>query len=159
MDLRAIDDALRLQTDEAVLKRAATLRLHRRHHQAVKRRCCAGALRLHHCGFGSRCQLCSQDIHWLHFSVLTLFTNSRLLRRFRQCPGRLLCGGRVAAPSEGTFHFIVELLVGAAAYLSSQVRASHRKLARHRTVALFLRYFRSLPQVVRWAAALRTLCR
>ena len=69
---------------------------HPRHHQVVERRCCAGALRLQHCGFGSRCQLCSQDTHWLHFSVLTLFTTTRLLRRFRRCPGRY--GGRVAAP-------------------------------------------------------------
>ena len=69
-----------------------TLRLHRRHHQVVERRCCAGALRLHHYGFGSRCQLCLQDTHWLHFSVfLTLFTNTRLLRRSRRCLGRLLC--------------------------------------------------------------------
>ena len=90
--MRAIDDALKLQADEAAL------RLHRRHHQVVERRCCAGALRLHHCGFGSRCQLCSQDTHWLYFSVLTLFTTTRLLRRFRRCPGRLLCGERVAAP-------------------------------------------------------------
>ena len=39
------------------------MRRHRR------RRCCAAALRRQHCGFGSHCQLCSQDTHWLHFSV------------------------------------------------------------------------------------------
>ena len=78
-------------------------------------------------------------------------------------PGQAaLRGGEWLLTPEGTaraevfcaFHFIVELLVGAAAYLSSQVRASHHKLARHRTVALCLRYFRSIPQVLRWAAAL-----
>ena len=71
---------------------------HPRHHQVVERQCCAGALRLQHRGFGSRCQLCLQDTHWLHFSVLTLFTTTRPLRRFGRCPGRLLCGERVAAP-------------------------------------------------------------
>ena len=65
---------------------------HPRHHHVVERRCCAGALRLQHC----RWQLCSQDTHWLHFSVLALFTTTRLLRRFRRCQGRLLCGERVA---------------------------------------------------------------
>ena len=39
----------------------------------------SGAFRLDHCGFGCRCQLCSQD------------TTMRLLRRLRHCPGRLLC--------------------------------------------------------------------
>ena len=75
---------------------------HPRHHQVVERQCCAGALRLQHCGFGSRCQLCSQDTHWLHFSVLTLFTTTRLLRRFRRCLGRLLCGREWLLPPEGT---------------------------------------------------------
>ena len=61
---------------------------HPRHQQTAERRRCAGPLqcdviddtikllnddaallRLHHCGFGCRCQLCSQDTHWLHFSV------------------------------------------------------------------------------------------
>ena len=48
---------------------AAAAQRHRRHHQVVERLCCAGALRLHHCGFGCRCQLCLSDTHWLHFSV------------------------------------------------------------------------------------------
>ena len=102
---------------------------HSRHHQVAERRACAGALRLDHYGFGSRCQLCSQDTHWLHFSVfLTLFTNTRLLRRFRRCPGRLaLRGGEWLLLPKGTaraeffcaFHFIVELSVGAAATFAS----------------------------------------
>ena len=35
----------------------------------------------------------------MHFSVLTLFTNKRLSRRFRRCPGRLLCGGESGCSS------------------------------------------------------------
>ena len=72
---------------------------------------------------------------WTCFDVVV--TTTRLLRRFRHCPGRLLCGERVAAPTRtalpgkrrielfDVFLFIVELLVGDAACLSSQVRASH----------------------------------
>ena len=51
---------------------------------------------------------------------LTLFTNTRLLRSLRRCPGSALRAEVFCA-----FHFIVELSVGAAACLSSQVRALH----------------------------------
>ena len=90
----------------------------------------------------------------------------RLFRRFRRYPGRLLFGWRVAAPPRkalpgflrteffDVFHIVFELPVGDAAYLPSQVPASHHKLARHMTAVSLLRYFRSMPQVVRRAAAL-----
>ena len=75
------------------------MRRHRRHHQVVERRCCAGALRLQHCGFGSRCQLCSQDTHWLHFSVFVdALHNHEAITTPSPLTGRLLCGRRVAAP-------------------------------------------------------------
>ena len=112
----------------------AAAQRHRRQHQVVERRCCAGALRLHHCGFGCRCQLCLQDTHWLHFSVFC--GRSSQPRGFYDAFATARAGcsaGRVAAPPEGTaraevfcaFHFIGELSVAAAAYLSSQVRALH----------------------------------
>ena len=125
------------------------MRRHRRHHQVVERLCCAGALRLHHCGFGSRCQLCS---HIGCISVfLTLFTNTKLLRRFRRCPGRLLCGERVApppgrhCPGRGLLH----RAVGQCRYVSIIAGPNvTRKLARHMTFAsipslIYDRYLRS----------------
>ena len=67
---------------------AAALRRHRRHHQVVERRGCAGALRLDHCGFGSRCQLCSQDTLWLHFSVFFLSGHSSRRTAWRRLRAR-----------------------------------------------------------------------
>ena len=65
-------------------------------------------------------------------------------------------------PPEGTaqaevfcaFHFIVELLVGCCCVLIIAGPGVTCKLARHMTAASILRYFRSMPQVVRRAAAL-----
>ena len=100
MDLRAIDDALKLQADEPALERGPL-----RYdfiddtHQVVERRCCAVALRLHHCGFGSRCQLRLQDTHWLHFSVLTLLHEYEAISTLSPMPGQAaLRGERVAVP-------------------------------------------------------------
>ena len=72
---------------------------HPRHHQTAERRRCAGPLRLQHCGFGSRCQLCSQDTHWLQFSVFVdALHNHEAITTLS--PGGLLFGRRMAAPPE-----------------------------------------------------------
>ena len=60
-----------------------------------------------HC-FGSRCHRYSQDTHYHYFRerVLMFVTTTRLLRRLRHCPGRLLfreesgCSPRKALPGK-----------------------------------------------------------
>ena len=134
------------------------MRRHRRHHQVVERRCCAGALRLHHCGFGSRCQLCSQDTHWLHFGV---FWHSS---RIRGCydayadaragcsacsPRKALPGPRSPAPS-----------ISSSSCRSVPLGVYHRRSERHTQTGkthdictYSFSYLRSIPQVVRGGAA------
>ena len=124
----------------------------------------SGALRLGHCGFGCRCQLCSQETHWLHFSVFVdalhnleaVTTPSPLpgwaaLRGESGCSPRKVCPGRVFL---FVFHFIVEPLGGCCCVSIIAGPGVTCKLARHMTAASILRYFRSMPQVVRQAAAL-----
>ena len=86
---------------------------HSRHHQVAERRGCAGALRLDHLGFGSRCQLCSKDTHWLHFgaffdtlheyeaiATLSQIPGQAALRGVSGCsPRKALPGPKSSAPS------------------------------------------------------------
>ena len=90
---------------------AAAAQSHPRHHQVVERRGwgCAAAARLH----PRRCPVAERR-RWALVGVVTgtrkthiitfvdvfrcFVTTTRLQRRLRHCPGRLLCGRRVAAP-------------------------------------------------------------
>ena len=95
-------------------------------------------------------------------NVLTLFTNSRLLRRFCRCPGRLLCWERVAAPPGR--HCPGRVLLR----LPLHRRAAGRSCCvsiiagpgvtpetgkTHDICICSFSYLRSIPQVVRGAAA------
>ena len=66
----------------------------------------------------------------------------------------LLPEGTARADFFCAFHFIVELLVGCCCVSIIAGPGVTCKLARHMTAASILRYFRSMPQVVRRAAAL-----
>ena len=85
----------------------------------------------------------ARHTHWLHFSVLTLFTNTRLLRRFRRCPGRPLCGRRVAAlpgrhcPVRGLLRLPLHRRAAGRSCCVSIIAGPSviRKLARHMTFA------------------------
>ena len=159
MDLRAIDDDSKLQADETALERAATLRLHRRHHQVVERRCCSGALRLHHCGFGRRFEthliflLTCLDVLSQPRGYYDAFADARAgcsAKREWLLPPE----GTARAEVFGAFHFIVEQQVGCCCVSVIAGPGVTCKLARHMTAAPILRYFRSMPQVVRRVAAL-----
>ena len=115
----------------------------------------------------SRCQLCSRHTHhWLHFCERVLMfchEPQGYYDAFARFPGRLLCGAeRGCSLSEGTaraevfcaFHFIVELSGRGCCVSIIAGPGVTCKLARHMTAASILRYFRSMPQVVRRAAAL-----
>ena len=91
---------------------------HPRHHQTAERRRCArplqcdviddtikllnddAALELFVCNIVTLAAVVS-CVRKTHIWCFCTFTTTRLLRRFRRCLGRLLCGGRVAA-TEGT---------------------------------------------------------
>ena len=80
---------------------------------------------------------------------LTLFTKTRLLRRFHRCPGRLLCGERALlppgrhCPGRGHLRFPLHCrAVGRCRCVSIIAGPSVlRKLARHMTLHLFLLLF------------------
>ena len=89
-------------------------------------------------------------------------TNTRTLRRFRRCPGRLLCGARVAAPSRKALPGPRSSApsTSSSSCLSVQSRVYHRRSERHTQTGkthdiciYFFSYLRSIPQVVRGAAA------
>ena len=88
--------------------------------------------------------------------------NHEAITTLSPMPGQAALRGEWLLPPEGTaraevfcaFHFIVELLVGCSCVSFIEGPGVTCKLARHRTAASILRYFRSMPQVVRWAAAL-----
>ena len=136
---------------------------HSRHHQVGERRGCAGALRLDHYAFGSRCQLCSQDTHWLHFSVffntlheceaittLSPMPGQAALWRESGCsPRKALPGPRSSAPSTSS-----------SSCRSVPLRVYHRRSERHtqtgktHDICIYsFSYLRPMSQVVRGAAA------
>ena len=97
---------------------------------------------------------------------LTLFTNTRLLRRFRRCPGRLLCGERVAAHpgrhclGRGLLRLPLDRRAAGRCRCVSIIAGPTivRKLARHMTFAPILsliydRYLRSCAGLLRRGAA------
>ena len=108
---------------------------HSRHHQVAERRGCAGALHLwlwkplsavfaRHTLVAFQC-------------FLTLFTNTRLSRRFRRCRGRMLCGRGRHCPGRGLLRLpLHRRAVGRCPCVSIIAGPSvTRELARHMTFA------------------------
>ena len=110
--------------------------------------------RLQHCGFGSHCQLCSQDTHWFHFCFYfwTLFPNMRLLRRFRRAG--CSSGGEWPLLPEGTGPGLLRRRRAAWTSLL-QVWEWKHTLKTHVRFNVHFSKFRSTPQVWTAAAALR----
>ena len=137
---------------------------HSRHHQVAERRGYAGALRLDHHGFGSLCQLCSQDTHWLHYfsAFLTTLHEYEAIKTFLPMPGqatlrgesgcslpKALPGPSSSAPSTSS-----------SSCRSVPLRVHHRRSERHtqtgktHDICIYsFSYFRSVPQVVHGAAS------
>ena len=132
----------------------------------------AEALRLDHCGFGCRCQLCSQDTHWLHFSVFCGRSSQPrgYYDAFATARAGCSAGREWLLPSEGTaraevfcaFHFIVEPVGGCCCVSITAGLGVTCKLARHMTDAfipslIYDRYLRPCAGLLHsgWAAARR----
>ena len=132
---------------------------HSRHHQVGERRGCAGALRLDHHGFGSRCQLCSQDTHWLHFSVLDTLHEYEAITTLSSMPGQAAlreesgCSHRKALPRQRSS----APSTSSSSCRSLPLRVYHRRSERHTQTGktydiCTYSSLRSIP-VVRGAAA------
>ena len=143
----------------------AAAQRHPRHHQVLNGDAGSGALRLDHCGFGCRCELCSQDTHWLHFIVFVdALHNHKATTTPSPLPGQAALRGESGCSPFKARRVLLRLPLHRRPGGRVLLRIHHRRSGRHTKTgkthdicACSFSHLRSIPQVVRRAAALGLL--